>query len=107
MVLAIVPIEHNLISKTGREQLAYQGLKLAISVTHRPFVTGITYPWSNCIFGGRETSIMNIIWMKIMDQSLISSVPVEDLVEQASIMIPKFYPGKFIDNYERPQISVK
>jgi hypothetical protein len=40
------------------------------------YVTGITSPWSNWIFGGERIHIMNTKWMKMADVCLILWIPV-------------------------------
>jgi hypothetical protein len=43
----------------------------------------MTSPWRNQTFGEGMMIIMNMIWMKIMDRRLISSVSVVDMGESA------------------------
>jgi hypothetical protein len=55
----------------GRERLGEQGRRVLISVAPLSFAEGKASPWRNRMFGGGRRNVMNMMWMKIMDDPLI------------------------------------
>jgi hypothetical protein len=60
-----------LIFIAGRERLVEQGGRVAIGCPPQRLVAGIISPWRNRMFDGGRRNIMNMMWMKIIDKSLI------------------------------------
>jgi hypothetical protein len=46
------------------------------------------------MFRGKIPNISNLIWMRIMAKYLISWMPVRDMGEKASKIIPRLWPRK-------------
>jgi hypothetical protein len=68
--LQIIPMGIILISLAG-EGVGEQEGRVPISLAPRSLVERRTSPWRNLMFVGGSINIANMMWMKIMDKSLI------------------------------------